>query len=105
MPRPLVFVESPYAGDVAANRLYLQKCILDSINRGENPYASHGFFTQYLDDTVLAERRWGIDLGNQWRMVCDLTVFYYDLGWSAGMIEGLEFCNKHNCRYEMRMIL
>ena len=103
--RPLVYVESPYAGDRVAHRSYLKICILDSISRGENPYASHAFFTQFLDDNVPAERAQGIDLGNQWRLVCDRSVFYTDLGISPGMAEGIIFCHDRGLLIEYRKIL
>ena len=102
--KPLVFIESPYAGDLVTNGTYLKECILDSITRGENPYASHGFFTQYLDDTVAVQRLLGMDLGNQWRLLCEFTVFYADLGYSEGRIKGMEFCIQHGHKYIERKI-
>ena len=40
MIRPAVLIESPYAGNPEALR-YLACCLLDSILRGEAPYAIH----------------------------------------------------------------
>jgi len=68
-----VVIESPYGtrpdgtrctpAEVARNERYLDRCIRDSIDRGEAPYASHGFFTKpgRLDDTKPEQRRQGIE--------------------------------------------
>jgi len=104
MSRPLIYLESPYAGDLVTNRTYLKECILDSIDRGENPYASHGFFTQYLDDTIHSQRMLGMSLGDQWRLLCEKTIFYEDLGWSRGMQSGRDFCIKLGLHYDYRRI-
>lgn len=80
-----VIIESPFAGDVEANRAYLQECIRDCIARGESPYASHQMLTTALDDTDEAQRNAGIEAGYAWWAVADEIVFYTDLGWSRGM--------------------
>ena len=104
MPRRLVIVESPFRGRVKLNKLYLKRCIKDCISRGENPYASHGFLTHYLNDKVPEERRLGIHLGNQWREVADYTVFYVDLGWSIGMKQALSICKREGHIYRIRRL-
>lgn len=87
----LVIIESPYAGDVAANEAYARACVRDSLERGEAPIASHLLYTQpgVLDDNVPAERRWGIDAGLAWRRVADASVVYTDRGISTGMKYGI----------------
>lgn len=85
----LVIIESPYAGEVARNKRYLQRCILDCITRGESPYASHQMLTEALDDTNPAERELGIKAGFRWRAVADKTVVYEDYGISSGMRYGI----------------
>ena len=37
----LVYLESPYAGDVEKNIKYAILCMKDSLDRGEYPFASH----------------------------------------------------------------
>jgi hypothetical protein len=85
-----VILESPYAGDLEGNRAYLHACIRDSLKRGEAPFASHGLYTQVLDDTVPAEREMGIKAGFAWRMRAVKTVVYTDRGLSSGMQYGIE---------------
>ena len=99
-----VYVESPYAGDVENNMRYLKDCLADCLRRHENPYASHLFFTQFLDDTDLYQRKLGITLGDEWRLLCDCTVFYVDLGWSRGMLAGKDFCLDRELSYRIRSI-
>lgn len=80
-----VIIESPYAGDIDENLAYLHECCRDCLRRGESPYASHGFFTQFLDDTKPDERELGIEAGLAWGNAADLIVVYVDKGISEGM--------------------
>lgn len=86
----LVVIESPFAGDVEYNLDYLAHCIWDSLGRGEAPYASHAFYTQYLEDATPAEREHGILAGFAWGQKADLRAVYTDLGMSSGMKRGVE---------------
>lgn len=100
----LVIIESPYKGDVARNKRYLQACIRDCLRRGESPYASHQMLTDALDDKDPEQRNLGIEAGLSWRrarqaiLVDDSDaeigtlrhdfvrpVFYVDLGITDGM--------------------
>jgi hypothetical protein len=58
-PFRLVIVESPFAGDVAANLSYGRRCMADCLRRGEAPFASHLLYTQpgVLDDSLPEERQ------------------------------------------------
>jgi hypothetical protein len=96
-----VVIESPYGTrpdgtrctptEVARNERYLDRCIRDSINRGEAPYASHGFFTKpgRLDDTKPEQRRQGIEAGQAWGAVAAFVAVYADHGVTAGMAESI----------------
>ena len=88
--RPIVIIESPYAGDVVTNVAYARKCIRDSIDRGESPFASHLLYTQpgVLDDSVHGERELGLAAGWEFYRVADYVAIYTDLGTSEGMIRG-----------------
>lgn len=87
--RPFVLVESPFAGDVEGNIAYAEAAILDSIYRGEAPFASHLFYTSMLDDTDPAERSHGIEAGLATGQYASNTVVYYDRGISRGMEYGI----------------
>lgn len=99
-----VQLESPFAGDVGANKAYLQRCIRDCIARGESPYASHQMLTDALDDTDPEQRAAGIKAGFAWRSAAELTVFYVDRGWSRGMLLGLQDCLHNGRPYEERRL-
>ena len=85
-----VVIESPYAGDEKTNRAYLVDCLRDSLRRGEAPFASHGQYTEALDDGVPEDREHGIAAGHAWRRVAEATVVYTDLGVSRGMLAGIQ---------------
>jgi hypothetical protein len=99
-----VILESPYAGDIQSNEEYAYKCCLDCLSRGESPYASHLFFTQFLDDNVPEEREQGIQAGFAWRTVAKKTVVYTDRGISKGMEYGIEHSEKLGIEIEYRSI-
>jgi hypothetical protein len=84
--RPVVIVESPYAGDVEANRLYAIAACADCFRRGETPFASHLFYPQILNNHIKTERELGITAGYAFWPVARKIVFYTDRGWSPGML-------------------
>jgi hypothetical protein len=90
--KPIVIVESPYAGDIERNTAYARAAMRDCLLRGEAPYASHLLYTQpgVLRDDVPEERRLGIESGFEFRLLASKSVFYVDLGWSRGMRQGFE---------------
>ncbi|MBU8901037.1 hypothetical protein KRR26_36165 [Corallococcus sp. M34] len=91
MSRPIVIVESPYAGNIEHNVAYARAALSDCLRRGEAPYASHLLYTQpgVLRDEVPEERNHGIEAGFEFRRVSQATVVYTDLGYSEGMKLGI----------------
>ena len=100
----IVVIESPYAGNVPNNIQYARKCLLDSLRRGEAPFASHLLYTQCLCDLNSVERELGILAGFQFRRVASLTAVYTDFGISHGMQLGIDDAKKINQRIEYREI-
>lgn len=103
----LVIVESPYAGNIALNTIYAQFAMHDClVNYGEAPYASHLLYTQdhVLRDEIPEDRKLGIEAGFLWREVATGTAFYYDLGISAGMQQGMDDCDKKRTNYAERRL-
>ena len=102
----LVILESPFAGDVEANIEYARAAVRDSLARGEAPIASHLLYTQdgILDDSVPAERQWGIDAGLAWRVVSSGTVVYTDRGISEGMLYGISAAKSAGRSVEFRKL-
>lgn len=103
----LVIIESPYAGDVATNIAYARKCMVDSLKRGEAPFASHLLYPQVgiLNDLSSAERALGIKAGLAWGEKADLTAVYTDLGTSPGMLQGIMHAEEAGRLIEYRQIL
>jgi len=99
-----VCIESPFAGDVERNKLYLKYCVLDCFARDEAPYASHGFYTQFLNDLNPEERKRGIRMGLDWGNCATLRVFYMDYGMSSGMKEAYDEALNINQPYEYRCV-
>lgn len=102
--KPLVIIESPFAGDVEANISYARKCVADSLSRNEAPICSHLLFPQLLDDTDPAERALGIEAGLAWYRVADKCVVYADRGYSKGMAQGQLRAAQHAVPVEVRYI-
>jgi hypothetical protein len=98
-------LESPYAGDVERNMKYARMALLDSLNRGEAPIASHLLYTQVLNDNNPDERKQGIEAGLEWKEVAEGAVFYIDLGMSRGMVSAAKQYIEHQIPVEFREIL
>lgn len=99
-----VIIESPFAGEVEANARYLKIAVIDCLHRGESPYASHGFFTHFLDDTVPAERKAGILAGLEWAKAAEAVIYYLDRGMSSGMLFALEKHVQAARKVEVRLL-
>lgn len=102
--KPLVIIESPFAGDVEANIAYARKCVADSLSRNEAPVASHLLLPQLLDDNDPAQRTLGIEVGLAWYRVADKCVVYMDRGVSSGMSTGIVRAIAHGVPVEERYL-
>lgn len=101
----LVIIESPFSGDVENNIQYARKCMLDSIFRGESPFASHLLYTQVLDDNKEDERKLGMYCGFEVMKKADFVAVYNDLGISDGMNEGIKRAKELGLKVEYRSLL
>lgn len=108
MIAPLIIIESPYIGkstnELVRNRNYLKECILDSISRGEAPFAGHGFYTQYLNDRDPRSRALGMRLSRTFLYKAALVAVYLDYGWTPGMRVGVDLARRHAVPVEERRI-
>lgn len=103
----LVVIESPYAQTARGaswNLRYLYKCIRHSLSCGEAPFASHGFYTVVLNDSIAEERKLGMEAGFAWGKVAEARVVYVDRGISPGMEKGIEEARKLNQRVTYRSL-
>lgn len=111
----LVVIESPFAGrgrtwyirflDRIANRNYARLALLDSLQRGEAPLASHLLYPQVLEDRTPRERVRGINAGFAWTYYADLIVVYADRGVTPGMKKGIEHAQALAKPIEFRYLL
>lgn len=102
--KPLVIIESPFAGHVEGNIAYARKCVADSVHRGEAPICSHLLFPQLLNDDIPGERTLGIEAGLAWYRVAEKCVLYMDRGKSDGMRMGVYWARVYDVPVEYRYI-
>lgn len=96
-----VVIESRYAprknlgrddaeAEVEANLEIARDACRFAVMEGYNPYASHLFFPQFLNDDDPEERDWGIRCGLKWASHATEAWFIItDLGMSNGMNQAL----------------
>jgi hypothetical protein len=108
--KPLVILESPYGSQypeiVERNIAYAKRCMLDSLQRGEAPIASHLLWTLpgLLDDSDPHERRKGMEAGLAWYRLADRSVVYMDHGRTFGMAFGVSRAFLHSVPVEERWL-
>ena len=66
----LVYIASPYAGDVVANTQFAIRCCLYAIQQGCTPVAPHLLYPQMLDDSEPEQRAIALKLGHRLLSVC-----------------------------------
>lgn len=59
----IVYIASPYAGDVEGNVAFAKAACRLAMEQGNTPVAAHLLYPQMLDDAVPEERELGIRLG------------------------------------------
>ena len=62
--RPIVYICSPYAGDVESNTAAARRYSRFAVEAGYIPIAPHLLFPQFLDDNNPKERELGLFFGN-----------------------------------------
>lgn len=104
----LVVVESPCnpsnGHTLEENLRYARLCCLDVLKMGDSPYASHLFFTQFLDEMTPEERGLGIKAGLAWCSNAKICAVYTDHGLTGGMEKGIEAAKKLGIRVEWRTL-
>lgn len=67
----LVYIASPYAGDVEANVAFAKAACRYAMGQEATPVAVHLLYPSMLDDNVPAEREAGIKMGLRVLEACD----------------------------------
>ena len=69
--RKLVYIASPYAGDVQENILAAQNACRYAMAQGAVPIAVHLMYPQFLDDGSPGDREVGLQMGIRVLKACD----------------------------------
>ncbi len=82
--RPIVYICSPFSGDVDSNIAAAQRYSRFAVDKGYIPIAPHLLFPQFLNDNDPKERQLGLFFGNALMSKCaEIWVFGSTI--SAGM--------------------
>ena len=82
--RHIVYICSPYAGDVERNKKAARRYSLFAVSKGYIPIAPHLLFPQFLNDSDPAERKLGLLFATTLMSKCS-EVWVFGESISAGM--------------------
>lgn len=105
-----VVIESPLNAPtregIERNKKYARAALLDSLRRGEAPYASHLLYDhpEILDDLSSEERELGIQAGFAWCACAQKIAVYADFGISSGMRRGIDLHSENGVPVEYRYL-
>ena len=80
----LVYIASPYAGDVEGNVAFAKAACRYAAAQGYTPVAVHLMYPQFLDDRVPKEREAGLKMGRRVLAACE-EIWLCGERMSAGM--------------------
>ena len=69
--RPLVYICSPFAGDMEGNTVKARQYARFAVERGAIPFAPHLLYPQFMDERDKEQRALGLFFGNVWLCKCD----------------------------------
>jgi hypothetical protein len=93
--RPIVYICSPYAGDIEANVTAARRYSRFAVDAGYIPVAPHLLFPQFLDDTNPKERELGLCFGNTLMSKCS-EVWVFGNRISEGMKAEISLAKQEN---------
>ena len=93
--RPIVYICSPYSGDVEAHTAAAQRYCRFAVDSGCIPVAPHLLFPQFLDDADPDERELGLFFGNALMSKCS-EVWVFGETISTGMIAEIDRAKRKN---------
>ena len=82
--RPIIYICSPYSGDVVGNVAAARRYCRFAVDKGYIPIAPHLLFPQFLDDNNPDERELGLFFGNALMSKC-AEVWVFGSRISSGM--------------------
>ena len=93
--RPIVYICSPYAGDVEANVKAAQRYSRFAVDTGYLPVAPHLLFPQFMNDRDIKERQLAMFFGNVLMSKC-AEVWVFGSYISNGMEAEIERAKRKN---------
>ncbi len=99
--RKLIYVASPYRGDVKANIDFAKRMAMFVIENDGCPFVPHLMYPQFLDDNVEEERALGIELDCDIIAKCDELWAFVDNGLTEGMQHEIHFAMEHDIPVRM----
>jgi len=93
--RPIVYICSPYAGDVESNVRAAQRYSRFAVDCGYLPIAPHLLFPQFMNDRDVKERQLGLFFGNVLMSKC-AEVWVFGSRISSGMEAEIERAKRKN---------
>ena len=93
--RPIVYICSPYAGDVEANVKAAQRYSRFAVDTGYLPVAPHLLFPQFMNDRDIKERQLAMFFGNVLMSKC-AEVWVFGSYISSGMEAEIERAKRKN---------
>ena len=95
--RPIVYICSPYAGEIEKNVTAARKYSRFAVDSGFIPIAPHLLFPQFLNDDSYRERQLGLFFGNAIMSKCS-EVWVFGDTITSGMEEEIERARWKNYR-------
>lgn len=89
----LIYVASPYAGDIKKNIKFAKQACRYVLNEGNAFFCPHLLYPQILDDNNSEERKLGINIGKEFLAKCDELWAFGD-HISHGMFEEIEYARE-----------
>lgn len=90
--RPLVYIRSPYSGDVEANIAVAREFCRVAVQRRKIPFAPHLLFPQFMNDHHPAERELAMFFNRILLAHCEAVWVYADHV-STGMLQELDWAH------------
>ena len=95
--RPIVYICSPYSGDIDTNTTAARRYSRFAVEQGYIPIAPHLLFPQFLNDDSYRERQLGLFFGNAIMSKCS-EVWVFGDTITSGMEEEIERARWKNYR-------
>lgn len=95
MGNKLIYICSPYRGEVERNLQYARELTRVALDNGYVPITLHLYLTQAVNDEVPEEREKGMEAGKELLKHCKYILIGSKYGLSEGMLEEIRLALEH----------